>query len=81
MPSVRTSLDRLSLAVVGLAELVVRLGLFVREDTQQLLLVCFAVALVWKGQRMGGTELVHHRIFLDGAYWLLMRGGWEFGGG
>ena len=68
MPSVQTNLDRLSLAAVGLAELVVRLGWFVQEDTQQWLQVCFAVALVWKGQRMDGMELFHHRIYLDEAY-------------
>jgi len=67
MPSVQTNLDRPSLAAVGLAELVVRLGLFAQEDTQQWLLVYFAGAQVWQGQQTGEMELVHHRIFLDEA--------------
>jgi hypothetical protein len=47
--------------------------LFVLADRQRWLLVGFAVvALVLKGPQMGGTELVHHRIFLDEASWLAL---------
>ena len=67
MPSVQTNLDQRSLVAVGLAELAVRLGLLVQEDTQLWLLVYFAGWQVWQGQRTGGMELVHHRIFLDEA--------------
>jgi hypothetical protein len=34
------------------------------------------VELVLKEQRMGGRELVHHRIFLDEASWLIAWGVW-----
>jgi hypothetical protein len=55
----------------------VQLGSLVQVDRQRWLLVDFAVVeLVLKEQRMGGRELVHHRIFLDEASWLIAWGVW-----
>lgn len=54
-----------------------QLGSLVQVDRQRWLLVDFAVVeLVLKEQRMGGRELVHHRIFLDEASWLIAWGVW-----
>jgi hypothetical protein len=43
--------------------------LFVLAGRLQWLLGESAEALALKGRRTGGRELVHHRIFLDEAYW------------
>ncbi len=49
--------------------------MFVQVDMQRWLLVGFAVvALVLKGERMGGREPVHHQIFLDVASWIVVCG-------
>lgn len=78
-PSGQIDRDQKNLASAELAELEVQLGLFVQVDRQRWLLVGFAVvALVLKGERMGGRELVHHQIFLDEAYWLVAWGVWSY---